>query len=101
MNKDIVVEKIDINGEIFEYGYVVYQHRFSIKRSLNDYEETALNKVIRMGIHLVYKTMACDKLVYEMQILHRDAEGKVQCLKLDLSEWTVCVKHVGHAQINI
>ena len=100
MKKDIVVEKFDIDGEVFEFGYVVYQHRFSIKRSLNDYEEIALNKVIRMGLQLVYNTMAC-KLVYELQILHRDAEGKVQCLKLDLSEWTVSIKHVGDMMINI
>lgn len=101
MKKDIVVEKVTLHGEIFEYGYVVYQHRFSIRRSLNDYEEIALNKVLRMGLQLVYKTMACDKLVYELQILHRDASGKVQCLKLDLHDWTISIKHVGDMQINI
>ena len=46
----------------FDYGIVTYKHRFSINRSLDDYEETTLNKCIRTGIEHKYKTMACDKL---------------------------------------
>ena len=34
----------------FDYGIVIYKHRFDLNRSLNDYKETILNKCIRMGI---------------------------------------------------
>ena len=41
---------------VFDYGIVTYKHRFSINRSLDDYEETTLNRCIRMGIQYKYKT---------------------------------------------
>ena len=60
----------------FDYGTVVYKHRFNMTRSLDDYKETILNKCIRIGLELKYKTMACDKLVYEMQIVYKDEKKK-------------------------
>ena len=89
------------NKSDFDYGIVVYKHRFSIKRALDDYEETTLNKCIRMGVALKYKTVACDKLVYEMQILHRDENDKVKCLCLDLHDWAFNIKHIGNMQCEI
>ena len=89
------------NKSDFDYGIVVYKHRFSIKRALDDYEETTLNKCIRMGVVLKYKTVACDKLVYEMQILHRDENDKVKCLCLDLHDWTFNIKHIGNMRCYI
>lgn len=86
---------------MFDYGVVVYKHRFSINRSLYDYEEITLNKVIRIGLQLLYKTAVCDKLVYELQILHRTDDETVECLKLDLHDYTVSIKHVGHMMCNI
>lgn len=85
----------------FDYGIIIYKHRFSINRSLNDYKETTLNKVIRMGLVLCYKTMAKDKLVYEYQICYKDENNKLQCLCLDLHDWYIEIKHKGNAQITI
>ena len=85
----------------FDYGVVTYKHRFSIKRSLDDYEEITLNKCIRMGVQYKYKTVACDKLITEMQILYKDENDKLQCLCLDLKDWTFNIKHIGNMQCNI
>lgn len=85
----------------FDYGIVTYKHRFSINRSLDDYEETTLNKCIRTGIEHKYKTMACDKLVTEMQIVYKDENDKLQCLCLDLHDWTFTIKHLGDMMCNL
>ena len=85
----------------FDYGIVVYKHRFSINRSLDDYKEITLDKCLRMGVHYVYKTMACDKLVAEMQILYKDENNKPKCLCLDLQNWTFNIKHIGVMQCEI
>lgn len=83
----------------FDYGIVVYKHRFSINRSLDDYEETTLNKCIRMGIEYKYKTMARDKLIAEMQIIYKDENDKLHCLCEDLHDYTFEIKHKGDMQI--
>lgn len=85
----------------FEYGIVTFKHRFSINRSLNDYEETTLNKCIRIGLEYKYYTMACDKLIAELQIVYKDENNKHQCLKKDLHDWTFQIKHKGNMMINI
>ncbi len=85
----------------FDYGIVTYKHRFSINRSLDDYEETTLNKCIRMGIEYKYKTVACDKLIAEMQIVYKDENDKLQCLCLDLRDWTFAIKNLGHMMCNL
>lgn len=90
-----------MNEKEFEYGIVVYKHRFNLTRSLDDYKETTLNKCIRIGLELKYKTMACDKLVYEMQLVYKDEKDKLQCLCLDLHDWTINIKHIGNMQCNI
>lgn len=79
----------------FDYGVVAYKHRFNMTRSLDDYKETTLNKCIRIGLELKYKTMACDKLVYELQILYKDENDKLQYLRLDFQDWTIAIKHIG------
>ena len=89
------IQTVDLRGDTFEYGIVVYKHRFSITRSLDDYAETVLNKVIRMGIAYKYKTMACDKLIAVVEVLHRDVNGAVQCLCLDLHDYTFEIQHIG------
>lgn len=85
----------------FDYGIVVYKHRFNMTRSLDDYKETTINKCIRIGLELKYKTMACDNLVYEMQIVYKDEDDKLQCLCLDLHDWTIAIKHIGNMQCNV
>ena len=84
-----------------KYGVVTYKHRFSINRSLDDYEEITLNKCIRMGVEFKYKTVACDKLVAEMQILYRDDENRIHCLCKDLHDYTFKIKHLGQMDIQI
>ncbi len=85
----------------FDYGVVVYKHRFSINRSLDDYKEITLHKCIRMGIQYKYKTMARDKLIAEMQIVYKDENGKLHCLCEDLSEYTFEIKHKGDMKIQL
>lgn len=85
----------------FDYGIVIYKHRFSIDRSLNDYTETILKKCIRMGLVYKYKTMARDKLIAEMQVLYRDENNKCQCLCLDLHDWTFKIQHKGDMSVEI
>ena len=95
-----VVKTIDGNFT-FEYGIVVFKHRFSIKRSLNDYEETTLNRCISISLEFKYYTMACDKLIPEIQVLYKDENEKVQCLKKDLHEWSFEIKHKGNMGIRL
>lgn len=85
----------------FDYGVVIYEHRFSINRSLDDYVETTLNKCIRMGLVYKYKTMACDKLIAEMQIVYKDFNNKLQCLCLDLHDWTFKIVHKGNMLVEL
>ena len=95
-----IVKTIDGNF-IFEYGVVIFKHRFSIKRSLNDYEEIVLNKCIRIALEYKYYTVACDKLIAELQIVYKDENDKLQCLKKDLHEWTFEIKHKGDMKITL
>lgn len=86
---------------VFEYGVVVFKHRFSINRSLNDYEKTTLSRCIRMGVQYKYYTMACDKLIAEMQVLYKDDVGKLQCFKADLHDYTFEIKNLGNMMCHI
>lgn len=85
----------------FDYGVVIYKHRFSINRSLDDYVATTLNKCIRMGLVYIYKTMAYDKLIAEMQIVYKDVNNKLQCLCLDLHDWTFEIEHKGNMLVEL
>lgn len=87
--------------EKFDYGVVTYEHRFSLDRSLADYVETTLNKCIRMGLVYNYKTMAYDKLIAEMQIVYKDVNDKLQCLCLDLQDWTFKIEHKGNMLVEL
>lgn len=86
---------------IFDYGIIVYKHRFSINRSLNDYKETTLNKCIRFGLVYTYNTFAYDKLIAEIQICYKDEYNHLQCLCLDLQDWTFEIKHKGNMQVQL
>lgn len=85
----------------FDYGIIVYKHRFNINRSLNDYKESTLNKCIRIGLVYTYKTMAHDKLIAEIQICYKDEDNNLQCLCLDLHDWTFEIKHKGNMQVQL
>lgn len=79
----------------FDYGRIMYKHRFSIKRSLVDYEEIFIDNCISISSQFLYKTMACDKLVHEFYILYRDKYGKTQLLKLDSHDYVLKILYVG------
>lgn len=38
---------------------------------------------------------------YEMQIVYKDESDKLQCLCLDLHDWTIAITHIGNMQCNI
>ena len=85
----------------FDYGIVVYKHRFNLTRSLDDYVETILNKVIRIGLVYKYKLYGWKELFAEMQILYRDENNVCQCLCLDLHDYTFVIKHKGDMMIEL
>ena len=98
---DIPIIRIQKDSFSFEYGIVVFKHRFSIKRSLNDYEETVINRCIALEISFVYKTMACDKLVTEICLVYKDENDKLQSIKKDLHDYNFKVIHKGDMSINL
>lgn len=100
IKKDNIITVHDKNFT-FEYGIVVFKHRFSINRSLDDYEETTLNRCISMSIQHKYYTMACDKLITELQLLYKDENNKLHCLCKDLHDWTFQIKHKGNMGIRL
>lgn len=83
----------------FDYGIIEYKHRFSIRRSLDDYKVTRLEKCISVSSQFLYKTMACDKLIHELHIAYRNANGKTELLKLDLHDYTFKVIYVGNCSV--
>ena len=85
----------------FEYGVVSYKRRFSIKRALDDYEETVLTKCIRIGLEFKYKTVACDKLIPELQIVYKDDNNNLHCLIKDLHDFTFSIIQKGDMVINL
>lgn len=82
-------------SDVFDYGIIEYKHRFSINRSLDDYKVFTLKYVIRMSLELKYKTVACDYLCYELQVVYKDELGHLQLLLLDLKDWTFRINHIG------
>ena len=101
INQKTNVIKITDGEFTFEYGIVTFEHRFYLNSSSNDYKETTLNRCIRIGLVFKYYTMACDKLIPELQIVYKDENNKLQCLKKDLHEWTFKIVHKGDMQIQI
>lgn len=98
---ELISNKVTDGNFTFEYGVVIYKHRFSINRSLDSYKEIILNKCINMGIQYKYKTAGCDKLIAEMQIVYKDENNKSHCLCLDLHEYTFEIKHKGNMHIRL
>ena len=54
-----------------------------------------------MGLVYYYKTMACDKLIAEMQIVYKDLNNKLQCLCLDLYDWSFKIEHKGNMLVEL
>ena len=96
--KPITIQDKDFS---FKYGIVVYDYRFSINRNIKDYKEITLNKCIRMGLEFKYYTMAKDKLIPELQIVYKDENNELQCVCLNLEEYTVTIKHKGNMMLTI
>lgn len=83
---------------VFDYGVVSYKHRFSINRPINDYVERMLHRCIRMGIE--FKIIG-ERSIAEMQVVYKDVDGKLQCLCLDLHDFTFDILHLGDMQCTI
>lgn len=98
--KDLT-ELPDIEPYIFKYGVIEFKKRFNINLSLDDYKVTTLNKCIRMVLVYKFETMACDKLIAEVQIVYKDEDDNLRCLKADLHDFTFAIKHKGDMQINL
>lgn len=86
------------NNEEFDYGIIVFKHRFDINRPLDCYDVTVMERCIRTGI--VYK-ISGGRLIAEMQIVYKDDDEKLQCLRLDLHDWAISVKYVGDMQCDL
>lgn len=84
---------------MFNYGIVVYKHRFSINRSPNDYEETTLDKCVMLGLE--WKSNGTESW-FETHIVYRkDDNNKPEIVKLKLEDFTVKIIHKGDMSINI
>lgn len=79
----------------FDYGVIEFKHRFTLDRSLDDYAVTVLDKCIFVGLVYKYYTMACDKLIAEIQIIHRVSPTETRLTKFDLHDVTFKVIHKG------
>ena len=85
----------------FEYGAINIVPRFHYDRKIK--EELIQFKAV-VATSLVLKRNS-DKgaLIYEYQILHRDENNgfKTECDTFPLYDYTIIIKHIGDAQIQI
>lgn len=79
----------------FDYGIIEFKHRFSLSRSLDDYAVTRLEKCISVSLVYKYYTMAHDKLIAEVQIIHRISDTRTELVKFDLHDVSFKVIHKG------
>lgn len=85
----------------FDYGVIEFKHRFSLSRNLGDYAVTVLDKCISVSLVYKYYTMACDKLIAEIQVIHRVSPTETNLTKFDLHDFTFKVKHKGDMCISL
>ena len=83
----------------FIYGKVIVGHRLHVNRPII-HDKLVLDKCIRMGIQHKVRNMAGDDY-YEVQILYKDDNGKVQCGKYDLEYYDVTIEFQGDMQIHL
>lgn len=84
----------------FNYGVVIYKHRFTINRSLDDYEEIKLDKCIML--ELAWKSnINGTESWFETHIVYKDENNKPQIVKLKIEEYVVKVIHKGDMSINL
>lgn len=83
----------------FVYGRVVVGHRLHISRPII-HSELVLDKCIRMGIEHKVRNIAGDDY-YEVQILYKDDNNKLQCGKYDLEYFDVTIEFLGDMQVHL
>ena len=85
----------------FDYGEIVIKPRFSISRAIDDYPVTVLLNCISVSLVYCYKTMACDKLIAEIQIIYRVSPSSTALYKFDLHDYSFEVVKKGDMSIRL
>lgn len=85
----------------FEYGAINVVPRFHLDRKIK--EEFIQFKAVVATSLVLKRNSAKGDLIYEYQILHRDEKNgfKTECAKFPLYDYTIIIKHIGDAQIQI
>lgn len=83
----------------FIYGRVIVGHRLHVNRPII-HDKLVLDRCIRMGIEHKVRNMAGDDY-YEVQIVYKDDNGKLQCGKYDLEYYDVTIEFQGDMQVHL
>lgn len=83
----------------FDYGKVIVSHRLNINKPIN-HETKIINQGIRIGFEHKVKNFKGDTF-WQIQILHKDENDKLQCELLDLEDYQIEIKHKGDMSITI
>ena len=85
----------------FEYGVINVVPRFHLDRKIK--EEFIQFKAVVTTSLVLKRNSAKGDLIYEYQILYRDENNgfKTECAKFPLYDYTIIIKHIGDAQIQI
>lgn len=85
----------------FEYGAINVTPRFHYDRKIK--EELIQFKAVVATSLVLKRNSAKGGLIYEYQILYRNENNgfKTECAKFPLYDYTIIIKHIGDAQIQI
>ena len=85
----------------FEYGVINVVPRFHLDRNRKE-EGIQCKAVVATSLILKRNSIKGD-LIYEYQMRHRDENNgfKTECAKFPLYDYTIIIKHIGDAQIQI
>ncbi|WP_251612068.1 hypothetical protein [Pumilibacter muris] len=83
----------------FDYGKLKIGHRLNINKPIN-HEERIIQYGIRMGFVEKAKGFTGESF-WEVQIVYKDENYKLQCDCLKLDDYTIDILHKGNMQIEI
>ncbi len=85
----------------FDYGAINIRPRFYLDRKMK--EEFIQFKAVVATDLILKRNSAKGDLIYEYQILYRDENNgfKTECAKFPLYDYTITIKHIGDALIQI
>ena len=85
----------------FEYGAINIVPRFHFDRKIK--EELIQFKAVVTTSLVLKRNSAKGGLIYEYQILYRNENNgfKTECAKFPLYDYTIIIKHIGDAHIQI